>query len=298
MVSAADRCDEYPDYVFTRGEAWVYRQAERLQPELFARIRRLVERGRWHVTGGQFLQPDLNLPTQEGLHRQIAHGQRYFRDRFGIAPNVGYNVDSFGHVASLPDILAEHGYSAYVFRRPEQHQVRCRPTPSAGAASAAPRSRPSASSPATSRTSPTSSARSRIAVESVATALGHTMCFYGVGNHGGGPSKAMIEWILANPTFDGHELVFSTPAAFFDAIAPHQDRLPVVTTELQHCFPGCYSVMHDIKSAQRHGEQLLIQAGDRRPYPRRRRRRKRATPPSPASTRPGTTCSSPSSTTS
>ena len=34
----------------------------------------------------------------------------------------------------------------------------------------------------------------------------------------------------------------------------------MVTTELQHCFPGCYSVMHDIKSAQRHGEELLVQA--------------------------------------
>ncbi len=47
----------------------------------------------------------------------------YFRDRFGIAPTTGYNVDSFGHTASLPDILAAHGYTGYVFRRPEQHQV-------------------------------------------------------------------------------------------------------------------------------------------------------------------------------
>ena len=36
--------------------------------------------------------------------------------------------------------------------------------------------------------------------------------------------------------------------------------LPRVTVELQHTFPGCYSVMHDIKQAQRHGEQLLVQA--------------------------------------
>ncbi len=34
----------------------------------------------------------------------------------------------------------------------------------------------------------------------------------------------------------------------------------VSRVELQHTFPGCYSVMHDIKSAQRHGEQLLVQA--------------------------------------
>ena len=107
VASVADRCDEYPEFVFTRGEAWLYQRVERIRPDLFARIRQLIERGQWHITGGQFIQPDLNLPTAAGLHRQITHGQRYFRDRFGIAPTVGYNVDSFGHTASLPDILVE-----------------------------------------------------------------------------------------------------------------------------------------------------------------------------------------------
>ncbi len=53
--SAADRCDEYPDFLYTRGEAWLYRLVERLDPDLFARIRRLVERGQWHITGGQVI---------------------------------------------------------------------------------------------------------------------------------------------------------------------------------------------------------------------------------------------------
>jgi alpha-mannosidase len=100
-----------------------------------------------------------------------------------------------------------------------------------------------------------------IAVESADPALGHTMCFYGVGNHGGGPSKAMIEWILAHRhSFEGHELVFSTPESYFAAIAGNHHLLPVVTKELQHTFPGCYSVMHDIKQAQRRTEHLLGQA--------------------------------------
>jgi alpha-mannosidase len=260
MASAADRCAEYPEFVFTRGEAWLYRQAERLRPDLFARIRRLVERGQWHITGGQFLQPDLNLPTAAGLHRQIIHGQRYFRDTFGLAPTVGYNVDSFGHTASLPDILARHGYTAYVFRRPEQHQVALPANTfvwqgTGGAEVTAFRIEPGYVANFADL-----AGQVRIAVESADASLGHTMCFYGVGNHGGGPSKAMIEWIMANRDFDGHELTFSTPQAFFDAIAPHRDRLPRVSVELQHCFPGCYSVMHDIKQAQRHGEQLLVQA--------------------------------------
>jgi alpha-mannosidase len=261
MASAADRCDEYPDFVFTRGEAWVYRQAERLRPELFARIGKLVERGQWHITGGQFLQPDLNLPTAAGLHRQILHGQRYFLDRFGVAPTIGYNVDSFGHTASLPDILVEHGYTGYVFRRPEQHQVALPANTFVwqgvnGGQVIAFRINPGYVASFADLTG-----QVKIAIESADPALGHTMCFYGVGNHGGGPSKAMIEWIIANRAdFDGHELVFSTPQAFMAAIADKRDLLPRVSVELQHTFPGCYSVMHDIKSGQRHGEQLLVQA--------------------------------------
>ena len=77
MASAADRCDEYPQFVFTRGEAWLYKQVERIRPELFARIRKLTERGQWHITGGQFIQPDLNLPTEAGLRRQLEIGRAH-----------------------------------------------------------------------------------------------------------------------------------------------------------------------------------------------------------------------------
>jgi alpha-mannosidase len=261
MASAADRCDEYPEFIFTRGEAWVYQQVEKVRPDLFARIRKLVERGQWHITGGQFVQPDLNLPTEVGLRRQIVHGQRYFRDRFGVTSTVGYNVDSFGHTASLPDILADYGYTGYVFRRPEQHQVALPANTFvwqgvSGGELVAFRITSGYVANFAELTG-----QVEIAIENADPELGHTMCFYGVGNHGGGPSKAMIEWIISHRrSFTGHELIFSTPQAFMDAIADQRDRLPRVSTELQHTFPGCYSVMHDINCMQRYGEQLLDQA--------------------------------------
>jgi len=261
MSSAAGRCDEYPEFIFTRGEAWLYQQVEKLHPELFKRIRKHVERGQWHITGGQFLQPDLNLPTEAGLHRQIEHGQRYFRDRFGIAPTTGYNVDSFGHTASLPDILAEHGYTGYVFRRPEHHQVALPANTFIWRGINGGEVIAFRISPGYVANFAELTGQMKIAIEGTDPAIGHTMCFYGVGNHGGGPSKAMIEWIIANRhSFAGHELIFSTPQAYMDAMAGKRDHLPRVAIELQHTFPGCYSVMHDIKSAQRHGEHLLQQA--------------------------------------
>ncbi len=100
------------------------------------------------------------------------------------------------------------------------------------------------------------------AIEAADPRHGHAMVFYGVGNHGGGPTRDSVEWILEHRTaFPGVELRFSSPDAFFDAIEPFRDELPLFDDELQHVFPGCYSVMHDIKQRQQRGEHLLDQAG-------------------------------------
>jgi alpha-mannosidase len=258
--SAADRCDEYPDFIFTRGESWLFEQVERIDPDLFERVRRLVESGRWHITGGQYIQPDVNLSTVMGLHRQIVHGQRYFQNRFGVSPKVGYNVDSFGHPATMPDVLVSHGYEGYVFHRPGPHQVELPAQTFRWRGADGGEVMGFRISPAYVTFSDDLYGQIMLSIEAANPELGHTMCFYGVGDHGGGPTKANIEYILENAhALPDAKLRFSTPQAFFDAVAEYRDRLPIVTEELQHTFPGCYSVMHDIKRQQQRGEHLLDQ---------------------------------------
>ncbi len=261
LSAAADRCDEYRDFVFTCGESWLYQQAERLRPALFRRIRERVADGQWFIAGGTYVEPDLNLSTEMALRRQIRHGQAYFQDRFGVRPRIGYHVDSFGQAAFLPDLLVAHGYTGYVFGRPDPSQV---PIPFAafrwrGAGGAElPAFR---IIPGYAYSEPDLREHILRAVAHADPRLGHTMCFYGVGDHGGGPTRMQLDWILDNRTaIEGIELRLSTPQAFFDAIAGHHHILPLVEGELQHCFPGCYSAMGDIKRAQRHGEHLLDQA--------------------------------------
>ena len=60
-----DRLDEHPDFVFTRGEALIYRWIEELDPPLFARIREFVAAGRWVIVNGWWIQPDCNVPSGE-----------------------------------------------------------------------------------------------------------------------------------------------------------------------------------------------------------------------------------------
>jgi alpha-mannosidase len=49
-------------------------------------------------------------------------GQRYFREKFGRIARTGYNVDSFGHAGTLPQILKGCGLDYYVFLRPMPHE--------------------------------------------------------------------------------------------------------------------------------------------------------------------------------
>ncbi|MFK7851894.1 MAG: glycoside hydrolase family 38 C-terminal domain-containing protein [Akkermansiaceae bacterium] len=259
--SAVDRCHEYPEFRYTRGEAWLYQWVEKIDPVLFREASALIEAGRWSIAGGQWTQPDANLPTAAGWRKQFALGQRYFEDRFGIRPTVAYNVDTFGHPATLPDLLRESGYRGYVFHRPNESQVAL-PAQTF-------RWRGSAGSEVTGfRIAAAYVTRANelhgqldLNIRAMAPGFGHTMMFYGLGNHGGGPTKATIEWLLEHrDQFEGVELRFSTVDDFFDATEQLTEKMPVVDFELQKTFPGCYSVVQDMKALQHRGERMLEQA--------------------------------------
>ena len=259
--SACDRLDEYPEFVFTCGTRWFHEQVERLDAELFERVRGFVEAGRWQLVGGMVVQPDCNLPAAASFRRHLQLGQAYYRERFGRATSVGYNVDSFGHTAYLPGLLRDAGIDCYVFLRPGPHEkalparlFRWR-SPGGGEVTAF--------RIAGAYTTRAAEAREHVdrSLTDLPEGVEHTLCFYGVGDHGGGPTKAQIEWVLAHAdAIGGVRLVFSHPRAFFDAVAAGRDGLPVVEGELQHHAIGCYSVERPIKVALRRAEAALEQA--------------------------------------
>ncbi|MCL5999757.1 MAG: hypothetical protein M1546_27395 [Chloroflexi bacterium] len=121
--TAANLLEEFPDFVFNHNESVLYEWIEENDPALFARIRKLVKQGRWNISGGWYLQPDCNMSAGETLVRLIQEGQRYFSDKFGVTPRVAYNFDTFGHPASLPQMLAQAGYGMYIHCRPVPHQL-------------------------------------------------------------------------------------------------------------------------------------------------------------------------------
>jgi len=260
--SACDRLDAHPDLVFTRGDAWAYEQVERVDPALFERIRKHVEAGRWAIVGGWWIQPDCNFPSDFALRKQIEVGKEYLEKRFGFFPKVAYNVDSFGHAAGLPGLMREAGQDGYVMMRPQEHEMKL---PARlfrwRGFEGGPEVVTFRIARAYTTWSPDAREHIRASLTELPDGVDHTMCFLGLGDHGGGPTEAQIAWLKENwGAFEGARLEFSSPQRFFDAVRPQFARLPLVTGELQYHAIGCYTVCRSVKVGVRRGEHRLRQA--------------------------------------
>lgn len=262
--SACDRLDANPAMFYTQGEAWTFAMVERADPALFRRIAAHVEAGRWEVVNGWWTQPDCNFPTEDGLKRQIAVGLEWVQKRFKLTPRTGFNPDSFGHCAKLPEILRAHGQDRYVFMRPEEHEM---PLP---ARLFRWRSREGGDAVTAFRIAGGYSngmdggigiARIRHAVDELPPNCRHTLSFFGVGDHGGGPTERIVRWVKENPDIiPGARLECSTIGRFFDAIEADRVDMPEFVGELQMHAIGCYSVVRSTKRALRRAEHALARA--------------------------------------
>ncbi|WP_194420920.1 alpha-mannosidase [Microbacterium abyssi] len=265
FASALDRMDEYPDFVFTCDQIVLLSWVEEQDPEMFGRIAERVAEGRWVNVGGWWVEPDCNMPMGESFARQGLYGQRYLQSRFGQISTVGMNVDPFGHSASLPQILRGQRMDSYCFMRPGPHEGDLDETLFHW------------ESPDGSRVlayripfeycSPPGdvSGQTEKALGQLDRSLGEMMVFYGVGNHGGGPTRANIESIHRYDrmgTFG--RMTMSSPRAYFDEMLSRGEAflgtLAVRDEDLQHHAPGCYSAHSGIKVWQRKAQYAVLSA--------------------------------------
>jgi alpha-mannosidase len=108
---------EYPDFKFTASTAQAYEWIEEKYPAMFQEIQQRVKEGRWEVIGGMWVEPDLNMPDGESLVRQVLYGKRYFQQKFGKDINIGWNPDSFGYNWQLPQIYKRSGIDYFVTQK-------------------------------------------------------------------------------------------------------------------------------------------------------------------------------------
>ncbi len=105
--------DKYPHYVFNWTGANRYRLMKEYFPQDYKKVKQYVDAGRWFPAGSSMEEGDVNLPSAEGIIRQVLYGNTYFRKDFGKASEEFMLPDCFGFPADLPSILAHAGVRGF-----------------------------------------------------------------------------------------------------------------------------------------------------------------------------------------
>ena len=268
--SALQLMRQYPGFTYTQSSAQAFVWLEEKYPDLFKEIQQRVKEGRWEMVGGMWVEPDLNLPSGESLVRQVVIGKRYFQEKFGVDVKIGWNVDSFGYSWQLPQIYKRSGIDYFVTRKLGANDTTKFPYKLFWWES------PDGSRVLTYFPHSAASHWDHIHLDpgriSTGVAEDHTQArlseiilFYGVGDHGGGPTRTLLDNILRwqNGPNIFPKLTFSTAQSFFDDAIRNQEQLniPVWKNELYfQMHRGVYTSQAETKKRMRQSEELLLNA--------------------------------------
>lgn len=252
--------DEYPQFCFSQSQTSVYQIIDDYAPELHDRIKARIDEGRWEVTSSAWVETDKNMPNTESLIRHIGYSKKYLSEKWGIPGDkleVDFSPDTFGHSANLPEIDTFGGVKYYyhcrgldgdnalyrwkgqsgkellVYREQYWYNSGITPKPAMGL----------------------------FDVSARCAGLKTGLVVYGVGDHGGGPTRRDVERGLEMQSWPIFPTIkFGTFREFFLEAESVRDRLPVVDHELNFIFPGCYTTQSRVKLGNRRSEAALSEA--------------------------------------
>jgi alpha-mannosidase len=260
--SALNLQKDFDELKFCHSSPALYYWFEQNRPELFEQIQQRVAEGRWEVAAGLWVEPELNLISGESLVRQVLYGQRYTQDRFGHISRVAWLPDSFGFCAQLPQILKQGGvdyfltqklrwndttqfpYEAFWWEAPDGTRIFSIMTPHIGES-----------------INPLKMSDYAQKWEAK-TNYPENLWLPGVGDHGGGPTRDMLEvarrW-QKSPLFP--QLKPTTMTEFCQQVESNIQDVPVWSDELYLEFHrGCYTSHADQKRYNRRCEHWLVEA--------------------------------------
>jgi len=249
--------EEFPDFCFTQSQASVYAIAKDYLPELFEQVRRRVAEGRWEIAAVHWVEGDKNLASGESLARHMLYTRRFVAESFGLSPEevpLDWEPDTFGHAATIPAIVSRGGVRRYYLCRGGKF-----------------------AKPPVFRWKGPDGSEILVNLETTwyndhlgthnapamlafceKTGLRDWMCVYGVGDHGGGPTRRDIHRaheMDAWPIYPSFRL--ATTRRYYDVVEKHAAELPELEGELNFEFTGCYTSQSRIKRTNRLAEHLL-----------------------------------------
>ncbi|MBV5259493.1 alpha-mannosidase [Synechococcus moorigangaii CMS01] len=254
---------EFPELIFGHSTPALYDWIEANRPDLWEKIQQAVDNYSWELLGGMWVEPEVNLVSGESIIRQFLYGQQYFLEKFGRRSTVAWLPDTFGFPNQLPQ-LAKHcdikafgtgklhwndtnpfPYGLFWWRSPDGTDLLTFMTP------------PNVTG--IMDTNPITMTNYACKWEKQ-TGLKDIFWLPGVGDHGGGPTKDMLQiarkW-QQSPFFP--KLEFSRAENYLDCVKETPD-LPIWQDELYlELHRGCYTVHRDQKVFNNHCETLLRQ---------------------------------------
>lgn len=250
--------EEYPSFCFSQSQAAVYRIIEQYAPAMLEEIKARVHEGRWEVTASHWVEADKNMPSGESLSRHLLYAKRYLSKLLDIDPDsldLDFEPDTFGHSLQVPELLAHGGVRYYYHCRGSDGPIAYTwksPSGSAILCYREPTWYNDFVQPILGSYVPSICRQTRL--------LTH-LYVYGVGDHGGGPTRRDLERLAAMNDWPIYpRIVFGTLAGYYAQLDKVREQLPVVTGEQNCVFTGCYTSQTRIKTANRIGEATLHQA--------------------------------------
>jgi alpha-mannosidase len=213
---------EYPNYTYTQSTAAYNEWLAQKYPGMNAEIAQRIKEGRWEVAGGMWVEPDLNMPDGESLVRQLLVGKRWYKQAYGIDVRIGWNPDSFGYTWQLPQIYKKSGVDYFVTQKMTWNDTNQLPFKLFWWES------PDGSKVLTYfpdgygnvDMSPNRLGFDLVVEQQRAPGMTEMMDLYGVGDHGGGPTRAILDeathWMEPGHLTPKYE--FGTAQSFFSSI--------------------------------------------------------------------------------
>jgi alpha-mannosidase len=255
---------DFPDFRFTQSQAALYEAVAQHYPDLFAGIKQAVADGKWDIVGGMWVETDANMPSGESLVRQCLYGQRYFRATFGAEARLGWLPDTFGLPWTLPQILKKSNMPEIFFAKfpcgpgplynwesPDGSQVVMFDARGEEAAFAA----------AGGNLNDLASVPKALAAVVNMMPGKAAMIPFGVGDHGGGPTRRDLMMFKALAQMPGMPKVkLATGDEAMAGMLASAGALPVWRDEVEYWHRGCYTSQAKMKRHNRQCETLLPNA--------------------------------------
>jgi len=193
--TAVQLMSEYPTYTYDQSAAVYSQWMADKYPDLNAQIKKRVQEGRWELVGGMWLEPDLNMPDGESQVRQLLVGQATFNKLYGKTTRIGWNPDSFGYNWQLPQIYKRSGVDYFVTQKMTWNDTNPLPLKLFWWES------PDGSKVLTyfphdyanDNLDPTRLAKDLATARKQSPGMLQMMDLYGIGDHGGGPTREVLD---------------------------------------------------------------------------------------------------------